>query len=295
MKFVNLTPFESSKNYNLSTEREITILIKTLEREAHLIQLLNSIQHFEFKGPIIVADDSKVPYNQSILAKFPMLDIQYINLPYDTGTAEGRNIMLNVVETPYFLLCDDDFVFDRRSRIPIMKKILKENSLDLLAGVFIQHNRKTRIGKYLLKMNLFLKRFGWILPSNQLYEYHAGIRIKPNEISLFSVSYTDPITICDIAHNFFLAKTEKVKSFGGWNPILKGGEHQNFFIRAKLAGLKIGTTRHCGVLHDQWTENSKEYQNLRNRGNEYQMLALAEFGVTRLENYKQVLGGTFGI
>lgn len=295
MKFINFAPFEYSKNYDLSNEKEITILIKTLERKVHLIQLLDSIQHFGFRGAIIIADDSKVPYGQSVLAKFPMLDIQYINLPYDAGTAEGRNRMLAVVETPYFLLCDDDFVFDRRTRIPLMKKLLEENQLDLLAGVFIQHNRKTRKGKYLLKINPYLNRLGWVLPSNEIYEYHAGITIKPNEISLYSIPYSNPVTICDLTHNFFIAKTEKVKSFGGWNPVLKGGEHQNFFIRAKLAGLKVGTTQKCGVIHDQWTENSKEYQNLRNRGNEYQMLALAEFGVTRLENYKQVLGGTFGI
>lgn len=295
MKFINLAPFASKAKYSLNFESEVTILIKTLERETHLIQLLASILHYHFSGPIIIADDSIVPYRESILNKFPQLNIQYINLPYDAGTAEGRNRMLELVKTPYFLLCDDDFVFDRRTRIPLMKKLLEENELDLLAGVFIQYNKKTRLGKYLQKINIYLKRFGWVLPSFQIYEYHAGITIKPDEISLFSIPYRDPVTICDLTHNFFLARTDKVKSFGGWNSILKGGEHQNFFIRAKIAGLKVGTTRQCGVIHDQWTGNSKEYQNLRNRGNEYQMIALAEFGVTRIENYKEVLGGTFGV
>lgn len=295
MKFINHTPFTPKADYCLKDESEVTILIKTLEREAHLIQLLDSILHYHFSGPIIIADDSIVPYRESILNRFPQLNIQYINLPYDAGTAEGRNRMLELVRTPYFLLCDDDFVFDRRTRIPLMKKLLKENQLDLLAGVFRQHNRKSRQGKYLLKVNNYLNRFGWVLPSSQIYEYHAGITIKSNEISLYSIPYTDPVTPCDLTHNFFLAKTEKVKAFGGWNPLLKGGEHQNFFIRAKIAGLKVGTTRQCGVIHDQWTPNSMEYQNLRNRGNEYQMLALKEFGVTRLENYREVLGGTFGV
>lgn len=295
MKFINLAPFTNKLNYCLKFESDITILIKTLEREAHLIQLLNSIIHYNFSGPIIIADDSIVPYKDSILNKFPQLDIQYIELPYDTGTAEGRNRMLEIVQTPYFLLCDDDFVFDRRTRIPLMKKLLENNKLDILAGVFIQHNRKTRIGKYSIKINEYLRKIGWILPSNSIYEYYAGLIINSDRISLYSIPYSDPITICDLTHNFFLARTEKVKSFGGWNPILKGGEHQNFFIRAKIAGLKVGTTRKCGVVHDQWTGNSIEYQNLRNRGNEYQMLALSEFGVTKLDNYNEVLGGKFGI
>ncbi|WP_268035818.1 glycosyltransferase family 2 protein [Algoriphagus sp. PAP.12] len=279
----------------MDQEKDLTILIKTLEREAHLIQLLHSIKNYEFSGQIIIADDSLIPYGERILSKFANLNITYLDLPYDTGTAEGRNRMLELVQTPYFLLCDDDFVIDRRTRIPLMKKLLNGNELDILGGVFLQHNRKTRIGQYLLRLNKYLNFYNWVLPSFQSFEYHAGFYIEKDKISLLPIEYRDPVTLCDLTHNFFLARTEKVKSFGGWNPILKGGEHQNFFIRAKLAGLNVGTTRKCGVIHDQWTPNSEAYQALRKRGNEYQMLALEEFGVSKLENYGEVLGGKFGI
>lgn len=295
MRIVNLAPFEPKSDWDLSSCSDVSILIKTLERETHLVQLLTSIQQFSFQGPILIADDSLHPNGEKIHKQFPTLNINYLELPYDSGTAEGRNRMIELVKTPYFLLCDDDFVFDRRTRIPLMKKLLEEYQLDILGGVFRQHNRKTRLGNYLLRINQFLNQFGWVLPSGQIYEYHAGINIERDRISLYSIPYQDPITICDLTHNFFLARTDKVKVFGAWNPILKGGEHQNFFIRAKLAGLKVGTTRRCGVIHDQWTPNSEAYKALRNRGNEYQMLALEEFGVKKLENYKEVLGGTFGL
>lgn len=295
MKLIDLAPFERASNFSLSGVHDISILIKTLERETHLIQLLTSIKKYGFQGPVLIADDSKVPYGNSIKDKFPDLRIHYLELPYDTGTAEGRNEMLKLVQTPYFLLCDDDFVFDKRTRIPLMLKLLNDFNLDILGGVFRQHNRKTRLGKSLLKLNNFLNGFEWTIPSYQIYEYHAGLSVEKDRISLFPITYEDPVTICDLIHNFFLARTDKVKAFEGWNPILKGGEHQNFFIRAKLAGLKVGTTRKCGVIHDQWTANSEAYKALRNRGNEYQMMALEEFGVDRLDNYREVLGGTFGI
>jgi glycosyltransferase involved in cell wall biosynthesis len=295
MNIVNLAPFEPKPNWDMSGCSNVSILIKTLERKLHLVQLLRSIQQLGFCGPIIISDDSLHPYGEEIKRHFPELDLTYLVLPYDSGTAEGRNQMIEKVNTPYFLLCDDDFVFDYRTRIPIMLNLLKEYNLDILGGVFRQHNRKTRLGNYLLKFNRFLNRYNWVLPSVQIYEYHAGFKIERNRISLFSIPYQDPVTLCDLTHNFFLAKTDKVKAFGAWNPILKGGEHQNFFIRAKLAGLKVGTTRKCGVIHDQWTPNSEEYIALRNRGNEYQMLALEEFGIKKLENYKEVLGGTFGL
>ncbi|MFC4873599.1 glycosyltransferase family 2 protein [Negadavirga shengliensis] len=294
-RIINIAPFEPLKNYDLSGIKDISILIKTLERETHLSQLLDSINRYGFRGPVIIADDSKIPYKSSILEKYMDLNITYLELPYDTGTAEGRNRMLELVNTPFFLLCDDDFVFDNRTRIPVMRDFLVGNELDILGGVFRQHNRKTRLGKWLLSINRRLGDKGYVLPSFQIYEYHAGLEVHPDRISLTSIPYSDPFTRCDLIHNFFLARTEKVKSFGAWNPILKGGEHQNFFIRAKLAGLKVATTRRCGVIHDQWTPNSLAYQQLRDRGNEYQMLALKEFGVDRLENYREVLGGSFGI
>ena len=293
-KYINLVPFEPKSNYSLGSLNQVSILIKTLERKEHLVNLLKSISHYGFRGPIIIGDDSKIPYREEILRLFPSLSISYLALPYDTGTAEGRNKMLEVTNTKYFLLCDDDFIFDQRTRIPLMLRLLQENSLDILGGVFRQHNRKTRKGKYLLKLNRLLNKFGWVLPSSQIFEYHSGIEIKNGKLYLRKIDYSDPISHCDLTHNFFLANTEKVKAFGGWNPILKGGEHQNFFIRAKIAGLVVGTTRLCGVIHDQWTPNSEEYINLRNRGNDYQELALKEFGFETIENYKEVLGGKFG-
>ena len=294
-RIINLAPFESKKNYDLSQVNDVSILIKTLEREDHLKQLLFSIQKYRFLGPIIIADDSKKNYKEKVLASFPNLNIDYLILPYDTGTAAGRNMMLEKVQTEFFLLCDDDFVFDSRTRVPLMKKYLKKFDLDILGGVFRQHNKKTRLGSFFLKLNIKINFLSIVFPSYQIYEYQAGFNIMENKISLYPIRYNSPVTRSDLIHNFFLARTEKVKSFGGWNPELKGGEHQNFFIRAKLANLKVGTTRKCGVIHDQWTPNSIEYQNLRNRGNEYQMIALKEFGVSKIENYKEVLGGHFGV
>ena len=292
-KIIDLVPFEPRKNYDLAHIYDISILIKTLEREDHLIQLLYSIQKFNFNGPIFIGDDSKINYKDRVISLFPNLNIEYLILPYDTGTAVGRNLMLDKVKTPYFLLCDDDFVFDKRSRLPLMKKLLEKYDLDLLGGVFIQYDRKTRIGFYLKKLNLFFLKFGFVLPAFQIYEYYSSFSISDRKISFYKNEYFNPVTLCDLTHNFFLARTDKVKIANGWNPVLKGGEHQNFFIRAKLAGLKVGTTNFCGVLHDQWTPNSTNYQSLRNRGDFYKKLALNEFGIDEVIGYKEALGEDF--
>jgi glycosyltransferase involved in cell wall biosynthesis len=292
-RIINLKPCENRSNYFLNKLEDVSILIKTLERKAQLINLLHSIRKYKFKGPVIIADDSKIPYEKEILNLFPELKITYLSIPYDTGTAEGRNIMIQHTKTTYIVLCDDDFIFESRTRIPLMRNMLIENNLDILAGVFFEYMPKT-IWEY-RRRHLFeiLIRYNYILPPNQIYEYFANLEITKDICKIVKVNYVNPFTICDLAHNFFIAKTESIRKIKGWNPILKGGEHQNFFIRAKFNNLKVATSRKFGVIHDKWTPNSEAYKRLRERGIDYQNFALAEFGIKEIVNYSEVLGGQF--
>ena len=290
----NWDPFQKKSNYMLDQLNDTSILIKTLERPKQLIQLLESIKKYKFRGPVIIADDSKIPYRDQVLSAFPDLNITYINLPFDTGTAEGRNKMLEATNTSLFVLCDDDFIFEPRTRIPLMRKLLIENNVDILGGIFRQYNLKSRkqklksiISKWFLKCNI-------LIPSTGIFEYHAGFDIEGNVCRMKKIKYNDPFTICDLTHNFFIGRTDKIKSMGGWNPLLKGGEHQNFFIRAKLIGLKVATTRQCGVIHDRWSPMPELFKELRIRGNSYQKIALEEFGITKMENFEEVMKEKFG-
>ena len=293
-RVVNRVPFEKKENYFLNRLDDTSILIKTLERPEQLINLLHSIQKYGFKGPVIIGDDSKETYKDRILVIFPKLNITYIELPFDAGTAEGRNRMLDYTHTTFFVLCDDDFIFEPRTRIPVMRKMLIENDLDILAGVFIQYNMKSKLGRIKFKILKYFLKFNLLIPADQIYEYYAGLELNGNVCKLLKVKYEDPFTRCDLTHNFFIAKTDKVKAFGGWNSILKGGEHQNFFIRAKLNGLKVATTRQCGVIHDRWSPAPELFKQLRERGKEYQRIALDEFGIEKMENFRAVMGESFG-
>lgn len=288
-RIINLIPFEKKDNYYLDRLHDVSILIKTLERPTQLKNLLYSIQILKFNGPIIIADDSRVPYKEEVLQQFPDLKITYISLPFDTGTAEGRNLMLERVNTKYFVLCDDDFIFEPRTRIPVMQKLLIDNNFDILGGVFRQYNLKSRKAKLKFTMSKWLLKFNILIPATNIFEYHAGFDLDGKICRMKKIHYKDPFSLCDMTHNFFMASTEKVKSIGGWNPLLKGGEHQNFFIRAKLKGLKVATTRQCGVIHDRWTPPPALFKELRDRSPAYKKLSLVEFGIEHMENYKEVM------
>lgn len=54
----------------------------------------------------------------------------------------------------------------------------------------------------------------------------------------------------DVVANFFIAKTEKIRALR-WDGDLKLGEHQDFFLRAKQAGLKVATCSDVKVYHKQ--------------------------------------------
>ena len=293
-KILNWVPFEKKENYYLNTLTDVSILIKTLERPQQLINQLYSIRKYKFHGPIIIADDSKEPYREQILQLFPDLDITYINLPFDTGTAEGRNIMLQQTKTPLFVLCDDDFIFEPRTRLPLMRKMLVDNKLDLLGGVFIQYNLKSRKERLKFDLSRWFLKFNILIPSTSIFEYSANFDLEGKVCRMKKMKYQDPFTLCDMTHNFFIARTDKVAAFGGWNLLLKGGEHQNFFIRAKLNGLKVATTRLCGVVHDRWSPVPELFKELRDRGATYQKIALDEFGIEKVENFNEVMREKFG-
>ena len=96
---------------------EITIIIKTFERKKSLICLLKSIQKYYPEIPIIILDDSRNNYKNEVMNKFSKLNIEYIVTEFDIGLSEGRNRILRKVKTKYFLLCDDDFEFDERTKL----------------------------------------------------------------------------------------------------------------------------------------------------------------------------------
>jgi hypothetical protein len=171
--------------------------------------------------------------------------------------------------------------------------MLIENKLDLLGGVFRQYNLKSRKERLKFNISKWFLKFNILIPSTSIYEYSANFDLDGNVCRMRKMKYQNPFTICDMTHNFFIARTDKVKEFGGWNPILKGGEHQNFFIRAKLNGLVIATTRQCGVIHDRWSPMPKLFKELRDRGAYYQTIALQEFGIDKVENFREVMKESF--
>lgn len=229
----------------------LSIIIKTFERPLALLNLLRSIKQLQLTYPIFIADDSRVSSEKIIKQAFPDLTITYLNLPFDTGLSEGRNILVNTVKTSHFLLCDDDYVFDKRTDLNMAFECLQSNGLDIIGGEYYNYVNIPSFKVFIRQLAhpFRLKRF--FLKQYKLSAYIGNFVIHNNDCELLvSVnSAKEKVTRCDLVNNFFIANTDSVRSMGGWDKELKMGEHEDFFLRAKQSGLKVAFLSGFGTGH----------------------------------------------
>ena len=207
----------------------VTALIKTFERPNYLNRLITSIRKFYPDLKVIVADDSREPR--------PIEGIKVIKLPFDTGIAGGRNAALKQITTKYFLLLDDDVVFTKHTKLDRMYDILENSEIDIIAG----------------------KRGASFEGTFEIVG-HTMRHLKKKKDTIYGCG------IYDVVHNFFMADTKKVKDLGGWDRRFKiGGEHGDFFLRAKKANLVVGYCGDVAIRHSHDLPMTPFYKQYRAR------------------------------
>jgi glycosyltransferase involved in cell wall biosynthesis len=237
---------------------EVTIIIKTLDRCDCLINLLDSIFKKYPKIRVLVGDDSEISSKEKILSKFNQYNLQYYNLEKDCGLSAGRNFLLNKIQTKYFVLADDDFVFDQKTNLERAVQILEEKKLDIIGGYI--RNYKIVKSNWDRLFVLIQKILKYELPTN----YIGTLKMEGNTFYAdYTVHSFPEFAETDLVLNFFLAKTERIKEIHGWDPKLKLQEHTEFFYRVKLNNLKVGFTNELSVQHHP--VKLKKYSEKRNR------------------------------
>lgn len=251
---------------------DLTIIIKTFSRKKSLNNLLESLLANNLnKYKIIILDDSKESYKNYIKNKFKNLDINYIVTEFDIGLSKGRNILLQNVETPYFLLCDDDYIFDKRCKLEEALNILKENEFDILGGRYYNNFRINNLYELLSTIKNPKRFYNYILKKEVISDYIGKFYKKDNDLILNIKNNVEEceVVTTDIVNNFFIANTEKIKNIGGWLEELKMGEHEEFFYRAKLNNLKVGFYKNLAIGH--YPIRSFSYRKFRERTNNNQL------------------------
>ena len=228
----------------MSLISEVTCVIKSFRRPKSLEKLYKSIRDFYPNIKIVVVDDSGFdfePLTKSMKKAWDNDENLVIDLaPFDIGLSAGRNRALQLVETPFFVLLDDDFSFLKETKLETFLEYIKTYNLDLLGGCLLE-------GKAIRGMYKTME-----LRDGILYNHTA-----------FYKKHDDKVYITDKVYNFFMARTATIKSVG-WDNRLKLCEHTHFFLKCKTKNLSIGFTPHVLIQHDIARPND-EYKKYRNR------------------------------
>lgn len=183
--------------------RQVTAIVKTFERPHCIQRLLESIERMYPTLQIIVADDSKTPFHSN------NANVKVLHLPYNVGLSAGRTEALALVQTPYFLLLDDDFVFYRKTQILSLIRWLDEHpQVDIVGGEVVN------------------------LPEYQVPDYRQAGLLPTSSKPLYpDGALIDGLRVYSKIANFYLGRTQTVQKVG-WNADLKLAEHTDFFTRA---------------------------------------------------------------
>lgn len=218
---------------------DVTALIKAFERPKSLELLIRSIHRFYPALKMLVGDDGFTPC--------PRSDVGYLRLPPDIGLSAGRNAMLSMVDTPYFLLLEDDMEFSAETRIERLAQLVSDDVVDVAAGDLVRCKNKL----------LYVRR--------KPQHYNGLFDLREGHLRLVEGDRGGgpDYQLCDIVPNFFVARTEQILDIGGWDEDLKLQEHEEFFVRTKRHGLRIGFCP--GVRIDHWVARPRRYSQLRAR------------------------------
>jgi GT2 family glycosyltransferase len=240
----------------------VTAVIKTFLRPKSLDRLIRSIRRYYPQLRIVVADDSPDPC--------PRDDVEYLQLPPDTGVGAGRNALLQHLATPYFLTLDDDYEFTSETRIERLLEIVTQAKATIAGGYCARCKQRLFRIKYRSQ-----PYFGIIENKNGHLILSRGYR-----------SRQDGYFLCDIVPQFFVADTAAVRAIGGWDPRLKTNDHQEFFVRVQQHGLRVAYCPSVSILH--WHTMPKEYASYRERN--HRAIAARKMGITK---WTEMDGRTF--
>ncbi|HET6391047.1 hypothetical protein [Hyphomicrobium sp.] len=197
-------------------------------------------------------------------SKLAGIDAEVVSLPYDFGVSASRNALASLVRTPYFLLCDDDFIFSAITDLACAQIVFNSDPdiaivggllFDLRDGEMISDNHPRSWEKVLY-----------------LDKSRRTLTLIPAEIGRPRPIYAGdvPYFLVDAVLNFAMMRTSAFHSGRvGWDPQFKiTGEHEDFYLNLKTNApdLKVAYCPSMMAYHHHANSHyGADYQHLRGR------------------------------
>lgn len=247
-------------------EGEVTVGIKTYVCDPTIVRqvvgLVRSIRVNYPKVRILLANDGPTLVGDAPIIKSDP-HTEEIVLPADSGISIGRNVMVNMTTTRYFVLLDDDHVFDEDTDLKIAVGGIGKENFDVvgirvrnLPGIEELERISIFIPRYVAQISKFENRTVTLCVWNE----NKGPGVQ---------TMRTPLRV-DVLHNALIAKTDVLRAHP-WRNILKVNEHMSFFLDARKAGVKVGYLPSVFV-HHRARRYSACYKQVRFREDKYEQL-----------------------
>ena len=268
------SPIQQQLNITLLNPNTLaTLMIKSFGRVEKGFSLIRSTRQFYPTLRIILSDDGEQdPASTRPAGKYK--DFEFYPLPFDVGLSAGRNFMLDLIDTEYFVTLDDDFIMDENSVLG-----------DLLAG--LESGLDIAAGKNPVDEGKFDLDFYGVFQIDKAADGQV-LTLKNGDFG--RVLGTGCIRT-EFVPNIFAGRTELFKNRLQWDETLKLGEHEDFFLRAKEMGVQVATCPTVSFNHDQvphWKRRT-QYDEFRNRVYDFWRLSLKKHGLVRMISFGKVM------
>lgn len=178
----------------------------------------------------IVVDDGPQEQDAAVAELFNEFPaVQYIIGDRELGTSRGRNLAVKHVTTRYFIVIDDDFLFNQYTTVKDVVRILDITDASLVGGRVV--------GDW--SGNLYMRKI-----NNKRVIFHHSRSCYNSPIAGVPGCFK-----CDITDVFFVARTDHYKEVGGWSEAIKTAEHEDLFMRLKSAGKKVVLCKEFSIDH----------------------------------------------
>jgi GT2 family glycosyltransferase len=237
-----------------SDTSKLTAIIRTFDRPQALKRLVKSIRKFHPTMKVLVADDG--------IEATSCKQADCFRLPSEKGQAAAHNALLARVRTPYFLLLDDRSELHRESQLPTLVDLVASDRLDIAAGSLVSCQTKF-----------------WFFTKRKPIAEHGLLEIAGDRVALIagSRSQGDGFWWCDLVANYFVARTDRVRAMGGWDPELRDDSREEFFFRAHRHGIRVGIQPASSIW--LWQEKAKVSEEPQH---DQLAIAVAKMGLTQM-------------
>lgn len=238
--------------------KNLTFIATTTTRDICFQSLILSIRKVFGCDPKILFTHQIESLTESIKNFSRKYDVISLSTGYDSGLSYNRNFMVDKIETDFFVLCDDDFIFDISVKLDLGIELMQKNDIDILGGVYKNFN---------FDVNNNLKSYNESKFAFNI-EKKSGF-FEKFDVNLSKVSYYKGLRFikCDCVNNFAIMKTESFlrEPKLRWDENMKiSGEHVDFFMNNKIKEYaKVYFSPDLSILHVR--RSSPTYQEMRSR------------------------------